>query len=120
MARIRENQNDEAAKQRVMNDLNVCLSEHTSNYEKATAELQDCKRTLPKKMKSLQDQIDNLHNKIKEIDKKEIDTGKMIGHQGNTLIQCLIEVRTFAKTIKGGASAYAPLVSILEGISTQL
>ncbi|CAF1501103.1 unnamed protein product [Didymodactylos carnosus] len=115
MARIRENQNDEAAKQRVMSDLNISLSEHTSKYMKATTELQDCKNALPANIASLQQQIDILHQRIVDLDKKEIDIGNKVGHQGNTLIQCLIEVRTFAKSIKGGASAYGPLVSILSG-----
>jgi prefoldin subunit 5 len=116
MARIRDNQNDEAAKQRVMNDLNLSLSEHKSKYEKAMTELQECKNALPAKIASLQQQIDILHQRIVDLDQKEIDVGSKVGHQGNTLIQCLIEVRTFAKTIKGGASAYAPLVSILNGM----
>jgi prefoldin subunit 5 len=119
MKRVQANENDEAAKQRVIKDLNVSLGELTSNYEKAIAELQDCKRTLPEKMKVLQDQIDILHKKIQEIDKTEINTSNMVGHQGNTLIQCLIAVRAFSKTIEHQDSAYAPLVSILNGISKQ-
>lgn len=102
-----------------MDYLNECLSKHKSKYETAMIELKNINETFEEKMKYLQVQIDNLHKKLEEIDKKEIDTENRIGLHGNTLIQCLIEVRTFAKSIKGGASAYAPLVSILNGMSTQ-
>ncbi|CAF1080857.1 unnamed protein product [Adineta steineri] len=120
MARIRENQNDEAAKQRAIDDLNVSLSGHTSKYEQAKTDLENCKNALPAKIASLQQQIDVLHQRIVDLDKKEIDVGNKVGHHGNTLIQCLIEVRTFAKSIKGGASAYAPLVSILNGVKAMI
>ena len=116
MARIRANQNDEVAKQRVLNDLNTSLSGHKTKYGQAMTELQDCKNVLPAKIASIQQQIDILHKRIVDLDKKEIDVGNKVGHHGNTLIQCLVEVRTFAKSIKGGASAYAPLVSILNGM----
>jgi predicted nucleic acid-binding Zn-ribbon protein len=115
MARIRGNENDEAAKQRAANKLNENLSNFKSKYQTAMIQLEECKNVFPSKMASIQKQIDTLHERLVDTDKKEVDIINQVGHQGSTLIQCLIEVRTFAKTLKNGTSAYAPLVSILTG-----
>jgi DNA repair exonuclease SbcCD ATPase subunit len=118
MARVREHQEDKAEEQKVMKDLDECLSEYKSKYKKAKAEFDKLSKSFDKRMQYLQDQINILHNQLKEIDKKEINTENITGLQGKTLISCLITVRKFSHTITGGA-AYAPLISILDGMSTQ-
>lgn len=116
MARIKGNENDETAKQKVATDLHQTVSDYQSKYKTAVTELDECQKAFPSKMASIQKQIDELHQRLVDIDKTAKDVTNQVGLHGNTLIQCLIEVRTFAKTLKNGASAYAPLISILNGM----
>ncbi len=118
MARVREHQEDKVEEQKVMKDLDECLSKYKSKYETAKKEYDELSKTFDKRMKYFQDQINILHNQLEEIDKKEINTENITGLQGKTLISCLIAVRKFSRTITGGA-AYAPLISILNGMPTQ-
>lgn len=120
MERVREERNDEAAQQEVMKVLNDCFSEYKSKYEKAMKELENMNNDFYKQKEDIQKQIKNLYDKADKIDKQEVNTHNTIGLHGNTLIKCLVSIRTFAETIGGGASAYAPLVSILKGIKAMV
>lgn len=116
VARIQGNQNDEITKEKIAAELSHSLSDYKSKYQIALSNLQQSKEAFPSKMESVQKQIDKLHQKLVEIDETEINIKDRVGLHGNTLINCLIEVRTFAKTLHDGASAYSPLVSILKGM----
>ncbi len=115
MALMKQSQIDEDSNQNVQSHLNECLEEHLSKYESALSELRYLSETLEPKMNYVHEQIQILDEKIKEISQAKFEIENMIGLEGETLLKFLIEVRTFAKTIKGNVSVYAPLLSILKG-----
>jgi len=115
MARIRENQDQEAAKEKVNNDLEQCLSDYKAKYESIVQELQECERVLPEKMSAIQREINALNDRLIDIDKESTGATNTIGQYGNTLVQCLTDVRILAKAINNGATAYTPLVGVLKG-----
>jgi chromosome segregation ATPase len=115
MARIKENQDQEVAKEKVATDLEQCLSDYKAKYESIVRELQECEKVLPEKMATIQREINSLNDRLIDIDKDATVATDSIGHHGNTLIQCLTEVRILAKAINNGATAYTPLVGVLKG-----
>jgi chromosome segregation ATPase len=117
MARIRENQDQEAAKEKVNNDLEQCLSDYKAKYESICRELQEYEKVLPEKMAAIQREINSLNDRLIDIDKGATDATNAFGQHGNTLVQCLTDVRTLAKAINNGATAYTPLVGVLKGQS---
>ena len=115
MARIKENLDEEAAKEKVTCDLQECLSEYKSNYQRLARELQEEEKLLPEKLSSIQREINSLNDRLIDIDKDAIHATDTYGHHGHALVQCLTEVRTLAKAINYGATAYTPLVGVLKG-----
>lgn len=113
-ARVRDNQDDAESKERVVKDLTICLGDYEKKYKKAKKALEILNSSLSSKMAGFQSQIDILNKKTE--DKSQSDIEGMIGLRGKTLIDCLVEVRAYSRTIKQGASAYSPLVSILTGM----
>lgn len=116
MARVRENQNEEIAKEKVKNDLEQSLCEYKAKYQTVLQELQDLEKTLPDKMAAINREITSLNERLIDIDKEVTDATNLYGHHGDTLVQCLTEVRTLAKAINNGATAYTPLVGVLKGL----
>lgn len=115
MARIRENQDQEAAKEKVTNDLEQCLSDYKAKYETIVQELQECEKVLPEKMSAIEREINALNDRLIDIDKESTGAMNTIGQYGNTLVQCLTDVKILAKAINNGATAYTPLVGVLKG-----
>jgi hypothetical protein len=66
-------------------------------------------------MAAIQREIISLNERLIDINKGATDATNTFGHYGNTLIQCLTDVRTLAKAINDGATAYTPLVGVLKG-----
>jgi len=116
MARLKENQTEEVAKEKVTQDLEQCISDYKAKYITLLREYQECEKVLPEKMSSIQREINSLNDRLIDIDKESNNAMDTIGHHGNTLVQCLTEVRTLAKAINDGATAYTPLVGILKGL----
>lgn len=115
--RIKSSEADDKAKAEAMEDLKKKLAEYKSTLETAKADLEKFSENLPKAMQEIEDNIDQLKKKKDNLQKGEDETIETIGLQGDTLISCLIQVRTFAKRLQPGASAYAPLHSIMSGMS---
>ena len=115
VARIRQNTEEEGAKEKVSKDLEECLSENKGKYAALLEELKHCEASLAGQVAEIQREIDSLNAKLVNIDKNEDDAATNIGHHGNTLIQCLTEIRILAKAINNGATAYKPLVGVLKG-----
>jgi len=115
MARIRENQDQEAAKEKVTSDLEQCLGDYKAKYESILRELQEYEKVLPEKMAAIQREINSLNDRLIDIDKESTDATNTTGHYGDNLVQCLTEVRILAKAINDGATAYTPLVGVLKG-----
>ena len=116
MARIKENPDQEAAKEKVTMDLAQCLGKYEAEYQRIAIELEGCKRILPEKMAAIHREIDSLNDRLIDINKEETDATNDFGHHGNALIQCLTEIRSLAKAINNGAAAYTPLVGVLTGV----
>ncbi|XP_054152792.1 uncharacterized protein LOC128951570 [Oppia nitens] len=101
-------------------DLIMQLENQKSNYIK---ELNEISQKLV--AQDLQKRIENIDKKIEKLS-KQIETydnnAKIISDKyklpNNKLLECLINVRLFAKTIKPGASAYSPLCAILIDIKS--
>ena len=115
MARIKENQDQEAAKEKVTMDLEECLSKYKAEYQRIALELEECKRILPGKTAAIQREINSLNDRLIDIDKEETNATNDFGHHGNALIQCVTQIRTLAKAINYGATAYTHLVGVLRG-----
>src|SRR5690606_10174319 len=97
MKRLRENESVEAAKQKVLEDLNKCLGEYKSKYYEAKEEFESVKNEFEKFMEDYEKEIKNLNEKKEYIDNQEKNTLDKIGLQGNTLVQFLSSIRAFAK-----------------------
>ncbi|XP_054152700.1 uncharacterized protein LOC128951477 [Oppia nitens] len=113
---LKANQSVETGKQLAMER----LSADKANYEKqlmaSCKQLQQLNADLPKQTDSINKQINKLYEEIDDLDRDAFEAYSKYGLQGNTLVDCLINVRTFAKSIKPGATAYSPLHSILTAI----
>ena len=116
MARIKENEDQEAAKEKVTMDLEECLSKYKAEYQRIALELEECNKILSEKMDAIQREINSLNDRLIDIDKEETNATNDFGHHGNALIQCLTEIRSLAKAINNGAAAYTPLVGVLTGV----
>ena len=114
-ARIRQNEQEAAAKEKVASDLEKCLSDYKAKYQSLLHELKQCEKSLGDKKAAIQREIDSLNAKLVNIDKEEGNATTALGLQGNTLIQCLTDIRVLAKAISNGATAYKPLVGVLKG-----
>ncbi|CAF3449014.1 unnamed protein product [Rotaria sp. Silwood2] len=75
---------------------------------------------LPEKLAAIQREINSLNDRLIDIDKEANEATNTIGHHGNTLVQCLTDVRILAKAINNGATAYTPLVSALKAVRTSV
>lgn len=115
VARVKENQSEEEAKEKVTADLEQCLSNYKAKYETLLRELQDLEKALPEKLIPINREINSLNERLLNIDQEMIDAANLYGHHGNALVQCLTEVRALAKAINYGATAYTPLVGVLKG-----
>ncbi|CAF1508914.1 unnamed protein product [Rotaria sordida] len=71
-------------------------------------------------MAAIQREINTLNDRLIDIDKEATDATNTIGHHGNTLVQCLTDVRILAKAINNGATAYTPLVGVLKAVRTSV
>ncbi|CAF4551298.1 unnamed protein product, partial [Rotaria sp. Silwood2] len=114
MARIRENFDEQAAEERVNTDLEQGLSDYKAKYGSIVKELEELEKVLPEKLAAIQREINSLNDRLIDIDKEANEATNAIGHHGNTLVQCLTDVRSLAKAINNGATAYTPLVGVLK------
>lgn len=103
------------SKEKILKDLTTSLSEYKSKYEKVKLDVENLNTTVKERIDLLQKEVEALHTKMEEIEQNRIDVEGMVGLQGNSLIECLVAVRTFSRSLRAGTSAYAPLVSVLEG-----
>lgn len=117
MERIKSSEADDKAKTEALDQLKDQLAKYKSALETSKADLMKFEENLPKVMQDIEDNIDQLKEKKDKLQKGEDQTIDTIGLQGDTLIDCLIQVRTFGKKLQPGASAYAPLHSIMSGES---
>ena len=115
MARMKENLDQEVAKEKVAEDLENCLGKYKGEYERLVQEIREYEKTLDGKMGKIQREIDSLNKRLIEIDQGACDARNTIGHSGDTLVQCLVEVRSLAKAVNDGTTAYTPLVGVLKG-----
>lgn len=114
--RIRESENNEAAREKILSELNNDLAELRAKYEEARLTVEDLVKEYPAKVKKISDQIAQIEEKLQKINEAENTLVNQMGLQGNNLLQCLIQVRVFATSVHGAAGIYAPIVSFLEGI----
>lgn len=115
-ARLRDEVGAAESKEKTVKDLTTSLSEYKSKYEKVKLVVENLNTTVKERVALLQKEVEALHKQRDEIEKKRIDVEGMVGLQGNSLIECLVAVRTFSRSLRAGTSAYAPLVSVLEGV----
>ncbi|CAF3330369.1 unnamed protein product [Rotaria sp. Silwood2] len=120
MARIRENFDEQAAEERVNTDLEQGLSDYKAKYGSIVKELEELEKVLPEKLAAIQREINSLNDRLIDIDKEANEATNAIGHHGNTLVQCLTDVRSLAKAINNGATAYTPLVGVLKAVRTSV
>ena len=116
MERIKENNADEHAKRRALDDLKDNMANYIVKYNKSMTELGDLQRNLPGKLFIIQKDIDSCKAEKEKIDETALDTFQNMGLQGITMIDCLVQLRKLARSLEHGTSAYAPLVSIFKGI----
>ena len=117
MDRIKQIANEKDAKQKINEALAKDLSELKFNYNATLTELKHIKQVMNETINNTQEQIDQINEKIKEIDQAEKNITGMTGLSGQTLIQCLASVRAFAQSLQQGTTVYSPLVSILKGLN---
>ncbi|XP_054152701.1 uncharacterized protein LOC128951478 [Oppia nitens] len=115
---VKANQSVETGKQLAMEKLSADKANYERQLKETVIKLQDLNKQLPIQVENIDKQINKLYKEIDDIDRDALEAYSKYGLQGNTLVDCLISVRTFAKAIKPGASAYSPLYSILTGIKS--
>ncbi|XP_054152702.1 uncharacterized protein LOC128951479 [Oppia nitens] len=115
---LKVNQDIETGKQLAMEKLSKYKADYEKQLNEAVIQLQQLNADLPNQAEKIDKQINKLYEEIDDIDRDALEAYSKYGLQGNTLVDCLISVRTFAKSIKPGASAYSPLYSILTGIKS--
>lgn len=113
MNRLESNKQDENSKQIAIKQLEKDLAGYIVSFEKAKEELENLQKTLPIDLAQIQHDIDVDLAAKKKIEEDALDTFNQIGLQGETLIAALVQVSTFARSLKPGASAYAPFAAIL-------
>lgn len=113
------NQQDENAKEKAIKQLEEDLAGYKVSFEKAKEELKNLQDTLPIDLAQIQRDIDADLETKKEIEENALETFNKIGLQGTTLIDALTQVRFFARSMKPGASAYAPFAAILNCVYFQ-
>jgi len=111
---------DTQQKDVVAAQLNEVLSGYKEQFTAVQLKLKETLDTIPPQLVEIQKKIDVLYSKIKELDKTSSNVEGMVGLKGSTLIDFLVAVRTFAKSVKNAAEVYAPLVSILTGIKSMV
>lgn len=114
--RMKNVKEDERDREKAMEEVKENLAQCKAKYEKSMKELEVLQNTLNEKLLGIQKDIDTQKEDKRRIEKNALDTFEKIGLQGSTLITCLTQVRSFAQSLKPGASAYAPLASILTRI----
>lgn len=114
--RLKTTENNENATKNVMETLQKEIAEYKKNYQKGKEELDTLQKAFAMQMAEIQRDIDSDLVAKQEIEKNALDTFETIGLQGNTLIAALVHVRTFARSLKPGASAYSPFSSILNSV----
>lgn len=113
MERLKTAESSETATKNVMETLQKEIAEYKKDYEKGKEELDTLQKAFAMQMAEIQRDIDTDLAAKREIEKNALDTFEKIGLQGNTLIAALVQVRTFARSLEPGASAYSPFASIL-------
>lgn len=119
MNRLHTHRQDEDAKQKAIKQMEEDLAGYKVSFEKAKKELESLQESLPNDLAQIQHDIDVDLNAKKKIEESAIDTFNKIGLQGETLVAALAQVRVFARSMKPGASAYAPFAAILNGMDFQ-
>ena len=91
------------------------LGDYEEKYSQKLKELEGLSRNISDEVAECDQQIIHTKKLIDILNNKQLDAALMTGLQGRTLIDCLINVRTLAMSHPEQASAYAPLISILNG-----
>ena len=115
MERITSIEGEKKGHQMIKTELESVLNNKTGEYETILEEIPHLKKQMIEQINSLQQQIDNVLARIKDIDNTEKNITGMTGLSGNTLINCLSSVKNFAESLKKGTTVYSPLFKILEG-----
>lgn len=104
-----------AGRKDVLTALKEDLNKYNAELTEADVRMRMMKEQLELKTANFKSEIKLLNGKLEDVKKKQESVEKKIGLQGPTLIQCLTDIRTFAKAIEKKNSAFSPLVSILGG-----
>ncbi|XP_037033792.1 uncharacterized protein LOC119072645 isoform X2 [Bradysia coprophila] len=114
--RLQAAEKETDATKTAMDMLKKEISGYKDAYEKARTELQKSEEMFEKLMAEMQHDIDLDLAAKRELEKNALDTYERIGLQGSTLVTALVQVRTFARSLKPGASAYSPFAAVLNSI----
>lgn len=115
MERLKQEQaNAESNKQKITS-LNEILADYIKKLEMATNKVESLSEPTQKRMETIQEGIAAEYKNLDALEKRKNEIENMVGLSGNTLLACLVNIHNYSKQIKDGATAYSPLVSILEG-----
>ncbi len=116
MARIKAVNEEADQKQAIHDQLTESLADYKAKYASARDQMKDYERTHHEQMKAIQQDIDNLHQQLKDISTVESDVANKMGLQGRSLGEFLELVTTLKADIHKGANAYKPLEALLTGM----
>jgi uncharacterized protein YukE len=92
------------------------LVDYKAKYAATRNSMQHYEKTFYEQMKIIQQEIDNLHERLKDISKAEAETADTMGLQGQNLGEFLELVTTLKADVHKGANAYKPLEAALTGM----
>ena len=114
LGRMQANKDSEEARMKARNDLNNIIADYQQKYDTAKSAHDKLSNSLEDELKKIEKEIEKYEAEKKKIDEKSLELANKVGLVGHSLIRCLVQVRSFAATLKDGSSAYSPFASILE------
>ncbi len=95
------------------------LDEQYSQYEKNRLDAKafvDAKNATKEKLsREWNEKVEVNRRKIKQTRDEAMSLQTKFGHNGQSLIDCLSQVKAFGLSLRTGTSAYSPIINILEG-----
>ncbi len=91
------------------------LTDYKTNYAASKKRSENMKEQMPRRMEENVKKIVELKKKLDELSKEQNRIEKNIGLSGSALIDCLVSLHIYSRSIKDGSNTYSFLVSILNG-----
>lgn len=114
-SRLREEcEMDKSSRSEIM-VLSETLAKYKMQHHEARNRVESFGETFKEKKIKIEDKIKSCYQDLETLDEQEKALLTKIGFKGKILVECVESIEEYSRKVEKGATAYSPLVSILNG-----